>query len=289
MSTSVFEALNEEYEAAGERPLVNPRNAAAGSLRQKDPAMTAQAAAVVLGVPARRRSRAGPKFAIARGDVRVHRRRRVPGEPGDRRTFDGIDEVAEYCAFREEHRHDLGYEIDGVVIKVDDLAQRDELGLHVAGAALGDRVQVPARGAHHEAAATSRCRSAEPVGPHRSPCSSRSSSADRRCRWRPCTIRIRSRSRTSGPGDTVIVRKAGDVIPEVVGPVLSMRPDEAPSRGSSRRRVRRAATRSCVPTARRTPDASLPIARPNVTRRWPTGRAVERWTSRGSASRWSRS
>ena len=75
--------------------------------------------------------------------------------------------------------------------------------------------------------ATSRCRSAAPAGRRRSPCSSRCSSAGRRWRWRRCTTRTRCAVKDVRPGDTVIVRKAGDVIPEVVGPVLSLRPKGA--------------------------------------------------------------
>ncbi len=59
----------------------------------------------------------------------------------------GIDAVFERCRELEAARHDLDYEIDGVVVKVDDLALHDRLGSDLAGAALGHRVQVPARGA----------------------------------------------------------------------------------------------------------------------------------------------
>ena len=154
------------------------------------------------------------------------------------RSFDSLDDVAAHCQHWEEHRHDLGYEIDGVVVKVDDVDQRERLGLDVAGAAVGDRLQVPARGAHDACCATSRCRSGAPGGRRRSPCSSRCSSAARPSAWRRCTTRTRCGPRTSGPGDTVIVRKAGDVIPEVVGPVLVDAPGRTPSRGRSRRRAR---------------------------------------------------
>ena len=98
-----------------------------------------------------------------------------------------------------EHRHDLDYEIDGVVVKVDDLAPARRAGLHVEGAALGDRLQVPARGAHHRCSRTSRCRSAAPGRPRRSPCSSRCSSAARRWGWPRCTTRTRCGPRTCGP------------------------------------------------------------------------------------------
>jgi DNA ligase (NAD+) len=81
-----------------------------------------------------------------------------------------------YCLRWQEHRHDLPYEIDGVVVKVDDLARRAELGFTVQGAALGHRLQVPARGAHHRCS-TSGVDRAHRARPRRSPCSSRCSSA----------------------------------------------------------------------------------------------------------------
>ncbi len=93
-------------------------------------------------------------------------------------------------------------------------------GGHVPGAPVGHRLQVPARGADHHAAAASPSPSAGPARPRPSPCWSRCSWGAPPSRWPPCTTRTRCGPRTCGPGDTVVVRKAGDVIPEVVGPVL---------------------------------------------------------------------
>ena len=87
------------------------------------------------------------------------------------------------------------------------------------------------------------------------------------------------------PGDTVIVRKAGDVIPEVVGPVLSLRPEGSRAVGRSRRRARaRCSRRSCGPRARPTPAASSRRARSSATSASSTSPRAGRWTSRGSAS-----
>ena len=91
------------------------------------------------------------------------------------------------------------------------------------------------------------------------------------------------------PGDTVIVRKAGDVIPEVVGPVLSTASGPTAFHGSSRRlSVVRESAGPCR-RVRPTRAAWRPTVRPSRTRRSPTSRRVGRWTSRASASRWSRS
>ena len=119
---------DERAGGGGRRPLfVNPRNAAAGSLRQKDPAITAQRdlsfwvyqLGEVVG---------GPPLARHTETPRLPRRARLPGQPRGRGCSTSLDDVAAHCQHWEDHRHDLGYEIDGVVVKVDDLDQRGRLG-----------------------------------------------------------------------------------------------------------------------------------------------------------------
>ncbi len=222
MSTAVFGALNAEYEAAGERPLVNPRNAAAGSLRQKDPAMTAKRRlsfwAYQLGQVV-----GGPRFSSHGEALEFLAAAGIPTN-AERRTFDDIDAVVEYCAYRQEHRHDLGYEIDGVVIKVDDLAQRDELGSTSRAPRWAIAYKFPPeerttllRDIQVSVGRTGRTTPfavLEPVFVGGSTVSM-------------ATLHNQDQvaAKDVRPGDTVTVRKAGDVIPEVVGPVLSMRPE----------------------------------------------------------------
>lgn len=221
MPTAVFAALNEAYEAAGERPLVNPRNAAAGSLRQKDPAMTAKRRlsfwAYQLGEVV-----GGPDFTSHEETLDFIGSVGFPIND-QRRMFDDIDAVAEYCAYREEHRHDLGYEIDGVVIKIDDLAKRDELGYTSRAprwaiaykfppeerTTILDDIQVSVG----RTGRTTPFAVLQPVFVGGSTVSM-------------ATLHNQDQVAIKDvrPGDTVVVRKAGDVIPEVVGPVLSMRP-----------------------------------------------------------------
>ncbi len=221
MRTAVFEALNEAYEAAGDRPLVNPRNAAAGSLRQKDPAMTAK----------RRLSFWAYQLGAVEGgpDFRSHEETldyiSSVGFPlnDQRRSFEDIDAVAEYCAFREEHRHDLGYEIDGVVIKVDDLAQQDELGFTSRAPRWAIAYKFPPeerttllRAIQVSVGRTGRATPfavLEPVFVGGSTVGM--ATLHNQDQVAVKDVRV---------GDTVIVRKAGDVIPEVVGPVVSLRP-----------------------------------------------------------------
>jgi DNA ligase (NAD+) len=224
MSTAVFSALNEEYAAAGERPLVNPRNAAAGSLRQKDPAATARRRlsfwAYQLG-----QVEGGPTFETHAETLEFISAIGFPVNP-EIRSFDSVAEVAEYCAFREEHRHDLGYEIDGVVVKVDDLAQRAALGFTSRAPRWAIAYKFPPeerttllRDIQISVGRTGRATPfavLEPVFVGGSTVSM-------------ATLHNQDQVAVKDvrPGDTVIVRKAGDVIPEVVGPVLAMRPDGA--------------------------------------------------------------
>jgi DNA ligase (NAD+) len=121
-----FERMNEIAEANGGRLFVNPRNAAAGSLRQKDPSITAsrdlsfwvyQVGDVI----------DGPPFERHTDSLAYLGKVGIPVNP-ETKTFDNLEDVQAHCAHWEAHRHDLGYEIDGVVVKVDDVDQRTRLG-----------------------------------------------------------------------------------------------------------------------------------------------------------------
>ena len=123
------EAENAERSAAGRAAVavpVNPRNAGAGSLRQKDPTVTAsrdlslwtyQLGEVV----------GGPDFASHHDTLEWLEALGFPVNP-EIRAVGSLDDVIAFCQHWQEHRHDLPYEIDGVVVKVDDLAQRETLG-----------------------------------------------------------------------------------------------------------------------------------------------------------------
>ena len=222
MSTAVFEALNEEYVAAGARPLVNPRNAAAGSLRQKDPAMTAKRRlsfwSYQLGEVV-----GGPTFASHMETLDLLRSLGLPVNP-EVRTLDTIDAVAEYCAFRQEHRHELPYEIDGVVVKVDDLAQREALGFTSRAPRWAIAYKFPPEERttllHDIQVSVGRTGRATPFAVLE-PVFVGGSTVSMATLHNEDQVAVKD----VRPGDTVIVRKAGDVIPEVVGPVLSMRPE----------------------------------------------------------------
>ena len=123
MPVSAFEELNQRQGEAGLRLFANPRNSGAGSLRQKDPKVTASRDlrfwAYQLGE--------GPRFRRHSETLDYLKAAGLPVNP-EVRTVGSLEDVFAYCENWLTHRHDLDYEIDGVVVKVDDLAQREELG-----------------------------------------------------------------------------------------------------------------------------------------------------------------
>ncbi len=230
MTTSAFERLNERAAAAGEKPFVNPRNSAAGSLRQKDPAMTA------------RRELSFWSYGLGAVDVdddapvdlTTHRAEldllSGLGLPVNEHlaAFTSVDEVAAHCLRWQERRHDLDYEIDGVVVKVDDLGQRERLGFTSRAPRWAIAYKFPP-----EERTTTLLDIQVSVG--------RTGRATPFAVLDPVFVggstvgmaTLHNQDQVAAkdvrPGDTVIVRKAGDVIPEVVGPVLADRPaDSAP-------------------------------------------------------------
>lgn len=225
MPVATFDELNERQDAAGLRRYANPRNTAAGSLRQKDAAITASRGLRLwcyqLGAV-----EGGPTFE-RHGQTLDHLAGLgLPVNP-EIRTLAGLDEVAAFCAHWEAHRHDLDYEIDGVVVKVDDLARRAALGVTSKAPRWAIAFKFPPE------ERTTRLLDIEvSIG--------RTGKATPFARLEPVFVggstvglatlhnEVQVAAKDVRPGDTVIVRKAGDVIPEVVGPVLSERPDGLP-------------------------------------------------------------
>ncbi len=157
-------------------------------------------------------------------------------------------------------------------------------GRHVARRPAGPSPTSSRPRSARRSCATSSCRSGAPARPRPSPCSSRCSSAAPTSVRPPCTTRTRCRSKDVRPGDTVIVRNAGDVIPEVVGPVLADRPARSRPWKFPTKCPVPAAPPSCAPRARPTPAASNPSARPRCTAPSSTSPSQAPWTSRASAS-----
>ena len=240
MPVEAFGKLNESLLDAGKAAFANPRNSAAGSLRQKDPRITASRAldAIVHGIG---------RVEGSAGETGITGAAAGPGEEGHLegapdtqsgwyerlrgwglpvsnlyKVVPDMDGVREYIAYYAEHRHDPPYEIDGVVVKVDQIALQRQLGStsraprwaiafkyppeEVTTRLLDIQVNVGRTGRVTPFAVM------EPVKVS-------GSTVDR------ATLHNADEVKRKGVliGDMVILRKAGDVIPEVLGPVADLR------------------------------------------------------------------
>jgi DNA ligase (NAD+) len=222
MSADAFERLNASQVERGLRPFVNPRNAAAGALRQKDSAVTASRELSIwcyqLGS-----IEGGPAFVRHSEALEYLADLGFPVNP-EVRAVDDLEDVYAICGELLDRRHDLGYEIDGVVVKVDDLARRGELGSTSRAPRWAIAYKFPP-----EERTTTLLAIKVSVG--------RTGRATPYAVLEPVFVggvtvsqatlhnQDQVRAKDVRPGDTVVVRRAGDVIPEVLGPVLADRPE----------------------------------------------------------------
>ena len=216
---AAFEELNASLVAAGKAPFANPRNSAAGSLRQKDPRITAARGLTMLchGIGAR------VGFDIER-QSQAYDRLRSWGLPisEHNRVVRSEQDVAGRIAYWAEHRHDLSHDIDGLVVKVDEVAVQRRLGSTSRAPRWAIAYKYPPE------EATTLLRDIQV-------------NVGRTGRVTPfavlepvliagstvgmATLHNQDEVRRKGVriGDTVVVRKAGDVIPEILGPVVELR------------------------------------------------------------------
>jgi DNA ligase (NAD+) len=239
---AAFAELNEGLEEAGKSLFANPRNAAAGSLRQKDPRVTASRplSIVVHGIGAR----TGIDFDSQSAAYELLAELGLP--TSDRFKVCGTRaEVQKYIDYYQEHRHDVEHDIDGVVIKVDSIAEQSALGFtsrapkwaiafkyppeEVTTKLLDIKVSVGRTGRVTPFAFM------EPVKVAGSTVTN-------------ATLHNAEEITRKGVliGDVVVIRKAGDVIPEVLGPVIAERtgkerafvmPTKCPECGSALRAI----------------------------------------------------
>ena len=214
-----FNELNDSLEEAGKQLFANPRNGAAGSLRQKDPRVTASRplSVVVHGVGAR------DGIAFESQSAAYEQLKNLGLPTSDRFKVCGTRaEVEKFIQYYADHRHDVEHEIDGVVIKVDSLSQQQQLGFtsrapkwaiaykyppeEVTTVLLDIKVSVGRTGRVTPFAYM------EPVKVAGSTVTN-------------ATLHNAEEIVRKGVliGDTIVIRKAGDVIPEVLGPVLDKR------------------------------------------------------------------
>ncbi len=224
MLVNQFAALNEAQVAAGKAPFANPRNAAAGSLRQKDPRVTA-------GRPLRLYAHGiGALHWEAGRPAELDRQSRayelltgwgIPVSPHNR-VVDGLSEVREMIAYYGEHRHAIEHELDGIVIKVDELALQRRLGANSRAPRWAIAYKYPPEEVNTTLldirVNVGRTGRVTPYGVMQPVFVAGSTVA-------MATLHNAEEVKRKGVriGDTVVLRKAGDVIPEIVGPVVALR------------------------------------------------------------------
>jgi len=220
---AAFADVNAQLVESGKAPFANPRNAAAGSLRQKDPRKTAARPLSMLchGIGARvgfeieRQSQAYEKLAGWGLPVSTHNL-----------VVESADQVLERVRYWQEHRHDVEHDIDGLVVKVDEIALQRRLGITSRAPRWAIAYKYPP-----EEATTKLLNIEVNVG--------------RTGRVTPFAVldpvlvagstvgmaTLHNATEVIRKGvwinDMVVIRKAGDVIPEVLGPVVDLRPDDA--------------------------------------------------------------
>ncbi|GGR32283.1 NAD-dependent DNA ligase LigA [Streptomyces roseolus] len=214
-----FQALNARLVEAGDKPFANPRNAAAGSLRQKDPKVTATRPLhmVVHGIGARE------GFEITRLSE-TYELLREWGLPtsAHNKVVAGLPEVREFIAYYGENRHSVAHEIDGVVVKLDEIALQGRLG----STARAPRWAIAWKYAPEEVntklvdikVGVGRTGRVTPYA-QVEPVTVAGSEVEF------ATLHNQEVVKAKGVliGDTVVLRKAGDVIPEILGPVVDLR------------------------------------------------------------------
>ncbi|WP_298227554.1 NAD-dependent DNA ligase LigA [Gryllotalpicola sp.] len=223
-----FDALNARQSAAGEKQFANPRNAASGSLRQKAEGKTPAALALMRDRLSRLSMLVHGIGAWAEPPVatqsEVYGLLAAWGLPTSThlRVVDSISAVQEYVRYYGEHRHEVEHEIDGIVVKVDDLALHDELGATSRAPRWAIAYKYPPEQVNTKLleilVGIGRTGRATPYAVME-PVRVAGSVVER------ATLHNQDVVREKGVkiGDTVVLRKAGDVIPEVLGAVVELR------------------------------------------------------------------
>ncbi|KAB2974917.1 NAD-dependent DNA ligase LigA [Streptomyces sp. SS1-1] len=254
-----FLELNERLVAAGDKPFANPRNAAAGSLRQKDPRVTATRPLhmVVHGIGALQGFSGMTRLSQAYDLLKTWG---LPTSPHNR-VVDDLAGIREFIAYYGENRHSVEHEIDGVVVKLDEIRLQGRLG----STARAPRWAIAYKYAPEEVntklidikVGVGRTGRVTPYA-QVEPVTVAGSEVEF------ATLHNQEVVKAKGVliGDTVVIRKAGDVIPEILGPVVDLRdgserefvmPSECPECGTPLRPMKEGDIDLRCPNARACP------------------------------------
>lgn len=253
-----FQELNARRVAAGEQPYANPRNSAAGSLRQKDPKVTATLPLhmVVHGIGAR----VGLELRRLSEAYELLHEWGLPTARHNK-VVDSLDEVREFIAYFGENRHSVEHEIDGVVVKLDEIPLQGRLGSTsraprwaIAWKYPPEEVNTKLINIRVGVGRTGRVTPYAQVEPV--------TVAGSEVEF--ATLHNQDVVKLKGVliGDTVVLRKAGDVIPEILGPVVDLRdgterefvmPAECPECGTALRPMKEGDVDLRCPNARACP------------------------------------
>lgn len=233
-----FAAMNAARERDGEKLFANPRNAATGSLKQKDPAQAAKRPLAFLAHGVGEVRWASPEAVAQLGTQEdfyelleswgLHSVRETPASLG--LPLAGMRSLAEVHTVLDQmtaHRHDFAHQIDGVVLKVDSFAQRDALGSTARAPRWACAYKFPPEEVHTRLLGievqVGRTGRVTPFGVMERVL------VDGSYVSRATLHNAKEVARKDvRPGDTVVLRKAGDIIPEILGPVMSLRPAGLP-------------------------------------------------------------
>ncbi|MER6556897.1 NAD-dependent DNA ligase LigA [Streptomyces sp. NPDC001027] len=250
-----FEELNARLVEAGDKPFANPRNAAAGSLRQKDPRVTASRPLhmVVHGIGALEGYEGLTRLSEAYDLLKTWG---LPTSPHNRVVGD-LDAVRAFIAYYGENRHSVAHEIDGVVVKLDEIRLQGRLG----STARAPRWAIAYKYAPEEVntrlvnirVGVGRTGRVTPYA-QVEPVTVAGSEVEF------ATLHNQDVVKAKGVliGDTVVLRKAGDVIPEILGPVVDLRD------GSEREFVMPAECPECETPLRPMKEGDVDLRCPNA-------------------------
>ncbi|MGA5526505.1 NAD-dependent DNA ligase LigA [Streptomyces pseudogriseolus] len=254
-----FQELNARLVEAGDKPFANPRNAAAGSLRQKDPRVTATRPLhmVVHGIGVLEGYKGLTRLSQGYGLLKEWG---LPTSPHNR-VVDDLECVREFIAYYGENRHSVAHEIDGVVVKLDEIPLQGRLGTTsraprwaIAYKYAPEEVNTKLVNIRVGVGRTGRVTPYAQVEPV--------TVAGSEVEF--ATLHNQDVVKAKGVliGDTVVLRKAGDVIPEILGPVADLRdgserefvmPSECPECGTPLRPMKEGDVDLRCPNARACP------------------------------------